>query len=92
MDDDKLPEWLDLETIPEEEREDALEAWNKKWLETRIRWENKTMGNLNKQDRINCDYCRNRGWVSVLEAVPIGGRVHYTTATKLCHCRYNTFK
>ena len=92
MDNDVMPEWLNLENIPEEQRADALEVWNKKMLEARIRWENKIMGNLNKQDHVNCDYCRNRGWVSVLEAVPMCGRTHYTTATRPCHCRYNPFR
>lgn len=92
MDNEKLPEWLDLETVPEEDRAEALEAWNKKWLEVRLHWENKIMGKLNKQDNINCDYCRNRGWVSVLQAVHIGDRVHYTTATKPCRCRYSPFR
>lgn len=84
----RAPEWLDLETVPEDERADALEAWNRKMLEARLQWENKTMGNLGKQDGINCDYCRNRGWVSVLQATQRGGRVHYTTATRPCRCRY----
>ena len=91
MNKDKMPEYPDLENIPVAEREDALEAWSKAMLEERIRWENRTMGKLNKQDHINCDYCRNRGWVSVLQAVQWGKRTHYTTATKPCHCRYNPF-
>lgn len=86
----ELPKPLDedeLKAMSEEEREEARETWNKKLMEYQIYKYNTSIGNLGKLDGINCDYCRNRGWIEVLEAVPRGKKMYYARAMKKCSCR-----
>lgn len=91
MQDNVLPEPPDLDNIPEEDQAEAIELWNRKLLSLQVSWDNKTIGKLNKEDGINCDYCRNRGWISKIEVVSYGNRTHYASVTKPCRCRYGKY-